>query len=161
MKENTLPFAFPVKYLRCPGQIPGTTTRARKRHYSRCLLHRPRQIIPIHHTHLRQMHFHRFRRHQREESVHAVPILPKLMRESSQEELPESATESKGVGVALTVGETPRGEIRGSEIACEESVTASEGDSIAEDGTAYRVTCTLLIRRTDERPKRTCMLTRT
>ncbi len=83
------------------------------------------------------------------------------MRESSQEELPESATESKGVGVALTVGETPRGEIRGSEIACEESVTASEGDSIAEDGTAYRVTCTLLIRRTDERPKRTCMLTRT
>jgi len=96
------------------------------------------KIILINDTQIGQVRLHRLRSHKREERIDAV--LCEVVRESSKEESSQCAAKSEGFGISLAVGETPCGQVERCKVVSEESVSASERNSVAEDGTTDCVT---------------------
>ena len=83
------------------------------------------------------MYLHRIGRHQREERVNA--ILAEVVRESSQEEPAERASEAKGAWIALTILEAPGSKVVWCKIVGEESIASGQSDSVAKDCTTDSV----------------------
>lgn len=95
---------------------------------------RARQIVLIELVEILEDRFHSPRSHQREERINTLLI--EVVRQSPQEQLAEGAAEAVRVRITLAVLEAPCCEIVRGEVVGEESVTTSQGDGVAEDGTA-------------------------
>jgi len=99
---------------------------------------RARQVILINNLQFGQVLLHRLWSHEREERVDTV--LREVVWKGSKEKSSEGAPEAKSIGITLAISKAPGSQIVRCKVVCEEPVSSSERNSIAEDCPANCVT---------------------